>query len=987
MKKISFKVLIVLLFVMTGLLPVVGLGAYTITTSRTEIRNEVFKQNAIFIENADARLTQYFDDLKHTIEFLRTINGIIDYKKYKPTTTTTTLEDGTVVTNVVDDSEIMKETAEHILEEEIENSPFEIGFLTDVNGIVTATSDEAQLPLGTDLGGRPYIGKSMNGIVNYSNLFVSSVSGKAALVLSSPVFDYDHSTILGSVNLVMESDVINEIVHQGLDIIGDSTEAYLVGSDGLLMSDMSKDSTTKILETKIDSELVNDLKGPINNRILDYVHTYVTEGYNGNTVLASSAVVVFGDTPVGLIVEVSEDEALLSIRDLQKTTLLFVGGLLLFGIVMAFFIVRFISKPLEEMTVTAQHVADGDINVDLGNLVKRKDAIGKLAQAFAQVVRGNKVKSQMISDMARGDLDNIQIREGSKDAVFVNIGQMRDTLVEFKDRIQDTSANITLGYLKNKVDTEGLEGVYEELAQDVNIMTSAIVRKIDALPMPVLAISDDFKIRYGNSLMKLITGIEQEDLVGLNCYDIRRFDACNNGDGSCSCGLAMKSNDVNTGQTQASLDDGSVFHMQYTGTPMHDRDGNVVGVIETATDLTLQVEEEVRLNKRAEYQDKYIKQLLSNINELAKGSFNITLDEFKSDKDTDDINETFKEINFNLGLSIGSISSYVTEISTVLGKLSNSDLDVEVTREYLGDFESIKHALNDIIDSFNGVITNIYHTSNNVSSSARHMSDSSNSLSSGSTEQAASIEEISATVTQVAAQVQENAKNAKLVSENAEVAAENVSTSSEVMHALTASMKEIQKSTSSIQKVLKMINDIAFQTNILSLNAAVEAARAGQHGKGFAVIAEDVRNLALKSASAADETSDMLDGIVAQINESVEYAKQTDQALDSIKEGSKESVIRSTEVANASSEQAVAINQITLSLDQISQVVQSTSVNAQQSAQTSKELEGQAKGLMKLVSEFNIKDIDTSFIEDVKEETSTDLIEDEPIIHLDLDDF
>jgi methyl-accepting chemotaxis protein len=207
---------------------------------------------------------------------------------------------------------------------------------------------------------------------------------------------------------------------------------------------------------------------------------------------------------------------------------------------------------------------------------------------------------------------------------------------------------------------------------------------------------------------------------------------------------------------------------------------------------------------------------------------------------------------------------------------------------------------------------------------------------------------------------------------------------------LVGSMKEVQKSTQSIQKVLKMINDIAFQTNILSLNAAVEAARAGQHGKGFAVIAEDVRNLALKSATAADETTDMLDSIVSQINDSVTYANETAETLKGIVDSSKESVKKSSEVATASNEQASAIGQITLSLDQISQVVQTTSAAAQRGAQTSKELSGRARQLLDAVGDFKLKD--ESITKELKKEPQSSAViykepakkkDDEVIIDLD----
>jgi hemerythrin-like metal-binding protein len=354
------------------------------------------------------------------------------------------------------------------------------------------------------------------------------------------------------------------------------------------------------------------------------------------------------------------------------------------------------------------------------------------------------------------------------------------------------------------------------------------------------------------------------------------------------------------------------------------------------------------------YEAKEVNRLLKNIKKLSQGEFDLDFHEFEVEDDLKHLSVTYKVINDNLGKSVDMISGLVHEISYVLTNLANNNLDVLVEAEYKGEFAEIRNALQKIITSLNEVVKDILVTSEEVNQGANEISTSSQSLSSGATQQASAIEEISATVTQVAAQVKENAKNAEQVKSVANNNKNSAQYSDTQMTELVTSMSDIQKSTANIQKVLKMINDIAFQTNILSLNAAVEAARAGQHGKGFAVIAEDVRNLALKSASAADETSDMLETMVQKITSGSELAYETAQSLKQIVEGADETVKISSEVASASNEQSIAVNQITLSLDQVSQVVQSTSVTARQGASTSNELREYANKLMDTVGEFRV---------------------------------
>jgi methyl-accepting chemotaxis protein len=361
---------------------------------------------------------------------------------------------------------------------------------------------------------------------------------------------------------------------------------------------------------------------------------------------------------------------------------------------------------------------------------------------------------------------------------------MRDTLRSFSLRVQDTTSQITLGYFKERVDVSGLQGVYEELAHDVNSMAETIVRRIDSLPMPLLAIDPDFKVRYVNKAVSQVTGLSLEESIGANCYDLGKFEACKNGDGSCACGQAMKNNEVRSSQTKTVLPDGTEYHMNYSGTPIQDKEGNVVGVIEMAIDITEQENEKARLSKRAEYQNKNVERLLSNINQLERGLFSMDFEELEGDTETFDIQTQFREINQSLESSVSSISDYVKEISNILQNLSKSKLNVSVEREYIGEFESIKIALNTIIDSLNDVIEDIYETSSEVLDGSTEMNVSSQDLSSGATEQAASVEEISATVTQVAAQVQENASNAESVNESTQIVSSQAEESNDLMFKL-----------------------------------------------------------------------------------------------------------------------------------------------------------------------------------------------------------
>jgi len=167
-------------------------------------------------------------------------------------------------------------------------------------------------------------------------------------------------------------------------------------------------------------------------------------------------------------------------------------------------------------------------------------------------------------------------------------------------------------------------------------------------------------------------------------------------------------------------------------------------------------------------------------------------------------------------------------------------------------------------------------------------------------------------------------------------------------------MEKINASSDEINKVVKVIDDIAFQINLLALNANVEAARAGKYGKGFAVVADEVRNLAVKSTDSVKETTQMVQDTVTNIKQGTEAAEATAQQLTAIVEGSGKVANFLEEIAQASREQAQAIEQITEGLDQIDEATQASTASAEESASASEELAGQAQQLRSMVAQFTL---------------------------------
>ncbi len=299
--------------------------------------------------------------------------------------------------------------------------------------------------------------------------------------------------------------------------------------------------------------------------------------------------------------------------------------------------------------------------------------------------------------------------------------------------------------------------------------------------------------------------------------------------------------------------------------------------------------------------------------------------------------------------------NYITEITEVLNQIAKGNLAFHLKYDYEGEFSSIREALDNISQSLNITMNQIRASAGDVAVGASQVSEGAQTLSRVASMQASSVEELSATIISVSDNIRNNAESAELASQNTTSVSNEAMESNRRMGDMLAAMQEISRCSNEIGDIIKTIEDISFQTNILALNASVEAARAGSAGKGFAVVADEVRNLASKSAEAARNTAVLIDNTINSVKNGTMIAGQTAKSLETVAasiEGISQNI---GTISKASASQSTDIVQIQAAMEQISDVVQSVSATAEESAASSENLTAQAETLNTLVQRFQLK--------------------------------
>ena len=370
-----------------------------------------------------------------------------------------------------------------------------------------------------------------------------------------------------------------------------------------------------------------------------------------------------------------------------------------------------------------------------------------------------------------------------------------------------------------------------------------------------------------------------------------------------------------------------------------------VAFVATFVYIIMQVVKTIKFSKK-ELLTPIVK-VSEQVTALAGGRFDVSWD---MKKDESEVGQMVGAIEFMKQ----NFSNMIHEISDVLGAMGDGNYTVTVTQEYVGEFVAIKESLLKIIKDMRKVLLTIRDATQEIDAGSEQLAKAAADLADGCTVQAGQVSEVAGMIDEMARSMEGNANEAQNVVNVSEKASNALMIGNAKMQELKGAIGEISKCSEEIRTIIGTIEEIADQTNLLSLNAAIEAARAGEAGKGFAVVADQVKNLAEESAKAAGETNKLIEMTVTAVDKGIAIADQTALSMDEVMVSVNAATEKMAEMSNALVHEVDNVRMIDDNIARVSSIVDNNSATSEETAAVSEEQSAQVTTMVQMMKQFRI---------------------------------
>jgi methyl-accepting chemotaxis protein len=565
--------------------------------------------------------------------------------------------------------------------------------------------------------------------------------------------------------------------------------------------------------------------------------------------------------------------------------------------------------------------ASNSCEKSLQDLIDRKKDVGKTV-AMENNAKINTAISFMVALIILGIILSVFI------GLFISY-DINKVIKYVVSEVNQLTNEAIEGKLNRRADTEKINVEFREIINGLNRVLDTLVGFIDSMPLPAMIIDNEFNIKFMNKTGAQIGGKQPSQLLETKCYDFFKTSDCHTE--NCACFKTMRTglkanSEAISNVNQLKLD------IAYSAVPIKNNEGKTIGAFEVVSDQTNLKNEIRKAQKVGTFQELHANMLTECLDKFSKGDLNFQLATDHGDEDTKNAKAVFEAIYAAVN-DLSNSTKIIVEKAKAMAKG-----DLTVTLQKRSENDELMGALDDMVRTNSNMIKEFKNTIENIVDASQALQAVAMEISEGSTEQASSTEEVSSSMEEMVSNINQNTDNARQTEKIASQASNDIKEGNKAVTITVDAMKKIAEK-------ITIIGEIAEKTDLLAINAAIEAARAGDQGKGFAVVAAEVRKLAENSQIAAKEIDELS-------KSSVKIADESGKLLQKIVPDIQKTSVLVQEIAAASLEQNAGASQVNNAILQLNAVTQKNASSAEEMSSSAEELSSQAEQLKDTISFF-----------------------------------